>query len=508
MNPANDQSPQLIRNIMELFNFEQITSLWLLFVCIGLLIGSIIVMVLQARRLRKEKQAVQDKTIQLDLLRQELTFIQQSNEHTQLDSQNKLNDATHKAEQLQETLAQSQLKLGRLQAQSSELARQQDENHRLRNELEESRLLASKYSAQLDAQHAVFAQERKGFENQLRIVKEAEENLKLQFENLANNILEKKSLSFSESNEKNISQLIKPLKLQIDEFKQQINSQFIEEGKDRAALKTEILSLQALNKQITEEASALTNALKGDNKQQGNWGELVLERILQESGLRKNHEYETQKSLHAESGKRYQPDIVVHLPNDKDIVIDSKVSLTSFERYVNTDDENAKKLALKEHVASISGHIKGLSKKDYQALEGVKTLDYVLMFVPIEAAFIAAVEHQPQLIKSALDNQIMMVSPTNLLVALRTINNIWQYEYQNQNANKIAEQARKLYDKFVGFVADMDKVGKSIDNANSHFENAMNKLSTGKGNLIGQAEKFKTLGVSPTKSFDRQHLDN
>ena len=210
-------------------------------------------------------------------------------------------------------------------------------------------------------------------------------------------------------------------------------------------------------------------------------------------------------SATSEQGKRFQPDVVVHLPNDKDVIIDSKVSLAAYERYFNCEDDTEKAQHLAQHVASIKGHIKGLGAKDYQTLQGIKTLDYVLLFIPIEPAFLIAVEEEPELVTTALNHNIMLVSPTNLLVALRTINNIWQYEYQNQNAQLIADQAAKLYDKFVGFVTDMEKVGKSMDSAHTSYEQAMNKLTSGRGNIVRQIEKFRELGVQPSKRMS-QHL--
>ena len=405
-------------------------------------------------------------------------------------------------------IADNQREIGILSQKADELVRKQKENDVLRTNFDSVSRELGELQASFQSQQASFAQERVNFTEKLSLLENAEKQLSTQFENLANKIFEQKSEKFTKTSQLGIDQLLSPLKEQIENFKRQISDQYIKEGQERASLKTEILGLKELNKQITEEASALTNALKGDNKTQGNWGELVLERILKESGLRKGHEYETQKSLKDEDGKRYQPDVVVHLPNDKDIVIDSKVSLIAHEKLVNAENEESKQLAIKEHILSVRGHIKGLSKKDYQDLQGVRTLDYVLMFIPIESAFISAIEHEPQLIKFALDNQIMLVSPTNLLVALRTINNIWQYEYQNQNANKIAEQARKMYDKFHGFVADMDKIGRNIEASAKAFDSAMNKLSTGKGNLVRQAEQFKTLGVLPTKSLDQRLIED
>lgn len=405
-------------------------------------------------------------------------------------------------------IAENQREIGTLSQKADELIRKQAELDTLSKKLESVSSAYSDLQASHQSQQAGFDQERKSFSEKLNLLENAERQLSIQFENVANKIFEQKSEKFTKTSESGITQLIAPLKDQIETFKRQISEQYVREGQERASLKTEILGLKELNIKITEEAAALTNALKGDNKLQGNWGELVLERILTESGLRSGHEYETQKSLKDEDGKRYQPDVIVHLPNDKDIIIDSKVSLIAHEKYVNAKNDQDKQRALKEHVNSLSLHIKGLSKKDYQDLTGVKTLDYVLMFIPIESAFISAIEQAPELIKRALDNQIMLVSPTNLLVALRTINNIWQYEYQNQNANKIADQARKMYDKFYGFIIDMEKIGRSVDATSKAYDAAMAKLSTGRGNLVRQAELFKKLGVTPTKSLDANLLNN
>src|SRR5690554_4880947 len=258
---------------------------------------------------------------------------------------------------------------------------------------------------------------------------------------------------------------------------------------------------------MAAEAEALTRALKRDTKTQGAWGEVVLERILKQSGLREGHEYHTQAHHKDTEGRTFKPDVIVHLPNNKDVVIDSKVSLQAYERYFNSDDEVTREQALNEHVNSLRQHIKGLGKKNYQQLDGIRTLDYVLMFIPIEPAFLLAVDRDPELIRLALDNNIMLVSPTNLLVALRTVNNIWQYEYQNQNAQIIATEASKLYDKFVGFIEDMQKIGQAIDSVRKHYDGAMNKLSTGRGNLVGRVENFRKLGVQSSKQIDSKLLN-
>lgn len=344
-------------------------------------------------------------------------------------------------------------------------------------------------------------------EEKQKILEASEERLKQDFERLAQKIFEQKSERLQQSSKQTLEVTLAPFKQQLEAFKKQVETQYTEELKQRASLTTEISSLKELNKQMAAEADALTKALKGDTKAQGNWGEVVLDRILQQSGLREGHEYETQSHHRDEDGKSFKPDVVVHLPNDKDVVIDSKVSLVAYERYFNSDDDGQREAALNDHVNSLRAHIKGLSKKNYQQLESVRTLDYVLMFIPIEPAFLLAVDREPELIRLALDHNIMLVSPTNLLVALRTVNNIWQYEHQNQNAQRIANDAAKLYDKFVGFIEDMQKIGNSLETVRKHYDGAMNKLSSGRGNLVGRVEKFKEMGVQTSKKLDNKLLD-
>jgi DNA recombination protein RmuC len=255
---------------------------------------------------------------------------------------------------------------------------------------------------------------------------------------------------------------------------------------------------------MATDAINLTRALKGDNKQQGNWGELILERILQESGLRQGHEYHTQSQHHNEHGKAFRPDVIVHLPDNKDIIVDSKVSLTAYERYFNSDCDTERQLALNEHINSIKQHIKDLGSKDYHQLKGLRSLDYVLLFIPIEPAFLLAIEHQPDLITTAMNNNIMLVSPTNLLVALRTIHNLWRYDQQNKNSQLIAHKAAKLYDKLRLFSEDLLGVGHSLNKASQSYELAVKKLSSGKGNLISQVESFRELGVDVKKPLPVQ----
>ncbi|WJG11015.1 DNA recombination protein RmuC [Aliiglaciecola sp. LCG003] len=448
--------------------------------------------------------------------RQQLaSIVSQYNEKIQLLEQqlegqkDRLTEQSRRLELAHQEQLQTQRQLGELEQKKQQVSHYQEQLLSWQNKAQTTQDKANHYFAQLESQAAAFEQERIASQDKLDLLASAELRLQQQFENLANKIFEHKQQKFTQSSKAGLDALLSPLKEQIEGFKKQVTDQYVKEGQERASLKTEILGLKELNQQITQEAAALTKALKGDNKQQGNWGEVILERILTESGLREGHEFETQKSLKNDAGKLYQPDVVVHLPNEKDIVVDSKVSLAHYERYFNQQsDEIARQEHLKAHVNSLRQHIRELGKKNYQDLKGIRTLDYVLMFVPIESAFLLAIDQAPELVKMALDNNIMLVSPTNLLVALRTVNNIWQYEYQNQNAQRIAQNAAKLYDKFHGFITDMEKIGRSIETLDKSYLGAMNKLSNGKGNLVRQVEQFRELGVQTNKKLDSQILQD
>lgn len=362
--------------------------------------------------------------------------------------------------------------------------------------------------AELDKQQALGDAQRSHLEDKLAALNQSEVRLQHEFERLAQRIFEQKSQQIESLNQKHLASTLDPLKQQLEAFRQQVGNQHAEEGRQRMSLQKELFTLRELNKQMTAEAESLTRALKGDSRQQGVWGEVVLERILEQSGLREGHEYEVQGQRMAEAGKRYRPDVIIHLPEKRQVIIDSKVSLTAYERYFNAETDALRQKALMEHVASLKSHVRDLGKKNYQQLEGVTTLDYVLLFVPIEPAFLLAVDKDPELIRLALDHNIMLVSPTNLLVALRTVHNIWQYEHQSQNAQRIASDAAKLYDKFVGFLDDLGKIEQSMAVTNKHFDAAMNKLSTGRGNLVARVEKFRELGVQPSKKINPQLLDD
>ncbi len=371
----------------------------------------------------------------------------------------------------------------------------QNEKQYLSEQLDNARLANAGLEADLREQDARHFEEQKAADEKIKLLENAEERLRIQFESLANRLFEQKTRTVDEQNKMSLENLLSPLKEQLEGFKKQVNDNFTQESRERHTLVHQINSLKQLNEQMAKEAINLTQALKGDNKAQGNWGEVVLARVLSDSGLREGHEYQTQVSLENEEGKRYQPDVVVHLPQQKDVVVDAKMSLVAYERFFNADTIAERELAMSEHVASMRAHMRGLSRKDYHQLHGIQSLDYVLMFIPVEPAFQAAIEADPALIRDAMDLNIMLVSPTTLLVALRTINNLWRNERQNQNAKEIAERASKLYDKLRLFVNDMEAMGQSLEKANQSYQGAMNKLATGRGNVIRQAESFKQLGV-------------
>ncbi|HEJ0302287.1 TPA: DNA recombination protein RmuC [Proteus mirabilis] len=377
----------------------------------------------------------------------------------------------------------------------------------LEQELRAQREIITSQEAELREVTTRWEESRISAEEKQRLLLNSEQRLATQFENLANRIFEQSGRKAQELNRQGLTHLLSPFREQLESFRRQVQEGFGQEARERHTLVHEIRQLQQLNVKMAQEAVNLTNALKGDNKIQGNWGETVLVRILESSGLREGHEFETQVSIRHENGSRYQPDVIVHLPHRRDVIIDAKMSLIAYERYFNSSDENEQKQALHAHVNSIRAHIKGLSLKDYHKLPGVTSLDYVLMFIPIEPAYLVAIGHSPDLLEEALKNNIMLVGPSTLLVALRTIAALWRYEYQSQNAQEIADRAAKMYDKLRLFVDDMQGLGNSIQKAQSGYLLAMKKLSEGRGNLISQAEGFKSLGVEIKKTIDNDLVE-
>ena len=350
--------------------------------------------------------------------------------------------------------------------------------------------------------------ERQQSEEKLKVLQDARQQLTQEFESLANKIFEEKSDRFSKTSKTTLEGTLNPLREQLSEFKKKVEDVYDKESKERVSLITELGHLKELNQQMSRDALNLTKALKGDNKAQGNWGEVILERVLEESGLHKGREYETQVSLQSDDGRRRSPDVIVRLPENKDIIIDSKVSLVGYERYCNCDDADERQLALKQHVASVREHIQSLSFKDYENLEGIRTLDFVFIFIPIEAAFMTAFEHDQAMFKEAYEKNIIVVSPTTLLASLRTVQSIWRYERQNRNAEEIARQAGALHDKFVLVVKDLEDIGKHLDRASQTQQAAFNKLKTGRGNLVNSTQKLEKLGAKVKKSLPDSVLDH
>jgi len=361
----------------------------------------------------------------------------------------------------------------------------------LRNQLE----INASQEAELREVTIRLEETRMAAEEKQRLLVNSEQRLNAQFENLANRIFENSGRRVDEQNRQSLHGLITPLREQLEGFRRQVQEGFGQEARERHTLAHEIRNLQQLNAQMAQEAINLTKALKGDNKTQGNWGEVILSRVLEASGLREGHEYETQVNIQLEQKGRMQPDVIVRLPQGKDVVIDAKMTLVAYERYFNGEDDAARELAISEHIAAIRGHLRLLSRKDYQQLPGLRSLDYVLMFIPVEPAFLLAIDRQPELINEALNQNIMLVSPTTLLVALRTINNLWRYEHQSRHAQRIADRAARLYDKMRLFVDDMSAIGQNLDKAQDSYRQAMKKLSEGRGNLIAQTEGFRQMGV-------------
>ncbi|MBT8379502.1 MAG: DNA recombination protein RmuC [Ignavibacteria bacterium] len=328
-----------------------------------------------------------------------------------------------------------------------------------------------------------------------------------EFENLANKIFEEKTTKFSEQSKANLSEILNPLKERITEFQTKVEETNKDSISRTAALREQLQALKDMNQQMSSDAQNLVKALKGDTKTQGDWGEIQLERILERSGLRKGEEYSIQESFTVDDGKRKRPDVIINLPEEKKIIIDSKLSLVSYERFVSADEDNERNIHLKAFIDSVKRHIKDLSDKNYQTIFESDSLDFVLMFIPIEPAFSLAIQYGENLYVDAYDKNIIIVSPSTLLATLRTIANIWKQEYQNQNVLEIAKQSGALYDKFVGFINDLKSVGERMDQTKSSYVAAMNKLVDGSGNLVKRAEKIKELGAKTSKSLPQSILN-
>ncbi|MBW1635890.1 MAG: DNA recombination protein RmuC [Deltaproteobacteria bacterium] len=382
---------------------------------------------------------------------------------------------------------------------SSGLKRQLRETKKLSLLAEEERVAAKKQHVKDQIRVAklitLIKNERKHGAEKLTLLEKAREELSMQFSTLAQQVLEEKSAKFDEIGREKLESILHPFSHQLQSFKNDINDIYLNDTRERTSLKKEILQLRELNQQINQEAINLTRALKQDTKQQGNWGELVLERVLEQSGLRRGHEYETQGGFRDHDNRLMKPDVIIHLPGKKDIVVDSKVSLISWERYVNSEQENDKSRHLAGLTKAVREHVSQLAEKNYPALTGIRSLDFVLMFMPIEAAFAAVCQHNDQIFTDALAKKIVVVTPTTLLATMRTIENIWQYEHQNKNSVEIARKATIMYDKFRSFAEEMEKIGRQLATCHTTYDSAMTKLTRGRGNLISHAEQLRELGI-------------
>ena len=370
------------------------------------------------------------------------------------------------------------------------------------NENDNRRLIAENAAmvARLDETARAFAEKETAF-------KQTSESLKQEFQNLANRIFEEQGQSFARNNRTQLDGLLTPFREQIAEFKQRVEQVYHTESKDRASLLTEVRNLHRASDKINQEAENLAKALKGDKRIQGNWGELVLERVLDESGLRKDHEYTLQATRRTEEGDAKRPDVIIHLPDEKDIIVDSKTSLVAYERAVAAEDDTVRDAALRQHVNDLRAQVKRLAEQEYDRLQGVRSLDFVLLFVPIESAFMLAMEYDQALFTEAFNKRIVIVSPTTLLMTLRIIHNVWRYEKQTKNAQEIARRAGALYDKLRLVMEDMVRLGAMLRSADESYQTAMQKLANGKGNLVRQVEHFRELGANVRRPFPKDLLD-
>jgi len=382
-----------------------------------------------------------------------------------------------------------------------------EEQQRLIDELQAERDRLADANRELESTRSFYLAEKEKLTEQKLSYEQSQQKLNKDFELIANKILEEKSTKFIEQNRTNLDIILNPLKENIKAFEDKVEKVYKAESDERNILKGVISELQIQSKLIQEDANNLTKALKGDSKKQGNWGEIILEKVLERSGLVRDQEYRIQASHTSAEGGRYQPDVVIDLPDDKHLVVDAKVSLVAYERSVSADTDEEREGYLKQHLASIKNHIQELSSKNYQDLYKINSPDFVLLFIPIESSFSIAVQKDAELFNFAWDRRVVIVSPSTLLATLRTIASMWKQERQNRNVMEIARLSGSMYDKFVGFVADLENIGRYIKNGQDAYDKAINKLSVGAGNLTNTSEKIKKLGAKATKQIDPKYLD-
>lgn len=446
-----------------------------------------------AGSLQRLKQQAEQDAASIVLLQQQLSEIQrQLSEHQQMLQSARIQEA----EQQVRAVAHGEQQA----AQQVQLAALVEKNDQLQSD-------NTRFRERISHLETTLSEQQRQAEEKLLLLQDAKAQLNIEFKNIANEIFDAKQKRFSEQSQTQLDGILKPLGERIQAFEKKVEDSYANEAKERFSLIKEVKNLQDLNARISRDAINLTNALKGESKTQGTWGEVILERVLEKSGLVKGREYEIQVTAKSEDGRRMQPDVVVHLPESKDLIIDSKVSLTAYERFCTADDPVQRATELASHIQSLRQHIKQLSSKDYQNLSSIRTLDFVLLFVPVEAAFSVAVQEDGELFSSAFDKNIVLVAPSTLLATLRTIQNIWRYEQQNKNAQEIAERAGALYDKFVNFVADLEDIGGRLGAVQTAYDKAHNKLTSGRGSLVSRAETMRELGAKVTKTLPQNLVD-
>ncbi|MEZ5505517.1 MAG: DNA recombination protein RmuC [Gammaproteobacteria bacterium] len=462
-------------------------------VLLGVVTGYVIAHLRQQLKLQQLQTGL-DHQAQLHAQQQQQVEAQRSQLQQRVvlleDEARTLRDAASASER---QLTQAQTQLQQLPLLEQKLQQAVAHSAQLQQELKIEHAHVSELQARLQAS-------QRETEDKIKLLQDARDQMKLEFQSIAQKLFDEKSEKFSQQSKSNLGELLNPLKEQLGDFKKKIEDVYDKESRDRVSLFNEIVALKDLNSRMTTEALNLTRALKGDSKTQGNWGEMVLERVLEASGLQKGREYETQGQYANEDGQRLRPDVIVHLPDAKHVIIDSKVSLTAWERYSAQEDDQTD-LHLQAHIDSIKSHIRELSGKNYPDLYGINAPDYVLMFIPIEPAFLKALEADPGLFGQAFEKNIMLVCPSTLLVSLKTIHNIWRYEYQNRNALEIARQAGALHDQFVLFAESLEDVGDKIDKAQKAYDTAHKRLTSGKGNLVRRIEQLETLGAKARKKI-------
>jgi DNA recombination protein RmuC len=465
---------------------------------LGLLLGSVVtVFFMRARFAAMLSAALNESHINDARLNERLQNVQEENRRLEgvIDEnaddfhalRSQLNDSQNERAQLMERVS----RINVLEKEKNQLA---IEKEVLSNQSNELHANIATLTAQLEAQQVQSIEK-------MALLNDAKDQLSNQFKVLANSIFEEKSRQFNEQNQSSLDNILSPLKIKLHEFQGKVEEVYVQEGKERSALAQQVKQLMELNQQLSSDAHNLTNALKGQAKTQGNWGEFILERVLENAGLIKGNHYKTQESHTREDGSRAQPDVIIYLPEGKHLVIDSKVSIVAYNDYANSDDEAMKNAALKRHIESIKTHIAQLSSKNYHDLYQLKSLDFVIMFIPIEPAFMLAVTQDSGIWQQAWTKNVLLVSPSTLLFVVRTISHLWRQEQQTQNAQDIAKRGGQLYDKLVGFVADLEEVGKRMQQAQKSYDDAFGKFTTGQGNVISQAQKLKSLGIKTNKSL-------